>query len=142
MPDAHEVGRQGEELAAQFYASHGYQVLERNFRFQKAEVDLIVLRLEPAELVFVEVKTRTTTFAPPEAAVTPAKQRLLLRAAEAYLHQQNFWTVPSRFDVLAIGLQNPETPEILHIPDAFRAQGGFSSASESPYTSNELWEVR
>lgn len=119
------VGDRGEALAAAFLEERGYRVLERNYRYERAEVDLVCFL--PADdyeaggqLVFVEVKTRTGVgFGAPEDAVTPEKQRQLRKAAEAYLHERRLEGSPARFDVVAVVLHGAGEPAIEHFPDAF-----------------------
>jgi putative endonuclease len=124
MAAHNETGKQGEALAAGLLEAKGYHILDRNYRFEQAEVDLVALRLEPAELVFVEVKTRSTRSGGyPEAAVTPAKQRLLFKAADAYIYEKQLFTVPVRFDVIAVELHDPQNPLFQHFEDAFRMIG-------------------
>ena len=60
MPTAHQLGQMAEDLAADFYKKRGYTLLARNYRYQKAEVDLIVRKANV--LVAVEVKARSTTY--------------------------------------------------------------------------------
>ena len=72
------------------------------------------------ELVFAEVKTRTGLgYGRPEEAVTEAKKRNLIRAAEAYLYERNLDGSPCRFDVISILLQRGKKPEIEHFENAF-----------------------
>ena len=119
------IGDQGEDLAAAFLEAQGYKILARQYRYERAEVDLVCF--EPAaryqdggELVFVEVKTRSGTgFGRPEDAVTEVKQHHVIRAAKAYLHEQRMTGTPCRFDVIAILLRGNEDPEITHFKDAF-----------------------
>lgn len=118
------IGDRGEALAAAFLEARGYRILERQYRFERAEVDLVCF--EPAdqydlggELVFVEVKTRTGLgFGRPEEAVTPEKKRNIIRAAEAYLHERRLDGSPCRFDVVAV-LLGDEEPQIEHFKHAF-----------------------
>ena len=120
-----ELGDRGEAVAAAYLEGLGYRVMERNYRFDRAEVDLICF--EPAEqydlggeLVFVEVKTRTGLgFGRPEDAVTDEKKRNLFRAAEAYLHERRLDGSPCRFDVVSVILQGDAEPEIEHFKHAF-----------------------
>lgn len=120
-----QIGDRGEAIAAAYLEEHGYIVLERNYRFQQAEVDLVCFK--PAakykaggELVFVEVKTRTGLgFGRPEEAVTEAKQRTVMRAAEAYLYERKFDGAACRFDVVSIVLPRGGDPQIEHFEDAF-----------------------
>lgn len=119
------LGDRGEALAADYLEARGYRVLERNYRYERAEVDLVCFL--PADdyeaggqLVFVEVKTRTGLgFGSPEAAVTPEKQRQLRKAAEAYLHERRLEGSPARFDVVAVVLHNEGDPAVEHFEDAF-----------------------
>ena len=74
---------------------------------------------EGGDLVFVEVKTRTGLgYGRPEEAVTEEKKRHLIKAAEAYLHENRMDGMPCRFDVVAVVL-GEGTPEITHFEDAF-----------------------
>jgi putative endonuclease len=119
-----ETGNKGEDIAAGFLEAKGYTVVDRNYRFQKSEVDIVALQMEPAELVFVEVKSRSgTQGAFPETAVTPAKQQRIFKAADAYIYEKQYRTVPIRFDVIAIQNVDGAHPLIEHFEDAFRMTG-------------------
>ncbi|GMQ80681.1 MAG: YraN family protein [Rhodothermia bacterium] len=124
-----KVGQEGEALAAAYLEQKGYRILERNYRFQRAEVDLICF--QPAskyedggELVFVEVKTRTShAYGVPETAVDTSKQKNLKRAARSYLHEHRMEGALCRFDVLAItriGGKVGGQVDIHHIEGAFQ----------------------
>jgi putative endonuclease len=83
-PHRQRLGARGEQLAADWYAAHGYTVVARNWRCRDGELDLVVAR--DGELVFCEVKTRSSDrFGVPAEAVTPAKQRRLRVLAARYL---------------------------------------------------------
>jgi putative endonuclease len=115
MANHNDLGDLGEALARQHLQQLGYRIVAQNWRWGKAEVDLIAYDRDI--LVFVEVKTRrSATFGPPELAVTPKKQRLLYHLSTEYMyqvgHEQEF-----RFDVVAIVME-PQ-PDIRHFPDAF-----------------------
>jgi putative endonuclease len=95
------LGRKGEDRAARFLIDQGYKILERNYRTRSGEIDLIALH--NGEVVFVEVKTRTSdAFGAPELAVTPQKQRKMIKAALGYITYKKLHQVPCRFDVVAI----------------------------------------
>lgn len=119
-----DIGDRGERIAADYLEGKGYRIIERQYRFERAEVDLVCF--EPAadyseggDLVFVEVKTRTGLgFGRPEEAVTEEKKRHLIKAAEAYLHENRMDGMPCRFDVVAVVL-GEGAPEITHFRDAF-----------------------
>ncbi|GAB5518074.1 MAG: YraN family protein [Rhodothermales bacterium] len=120
-----EIGDRGEALAAEYLEQHGYIILERNYRFERAEVDLVAFRpyedyTAGGELIFVEVKTRSGLgFGHPEEAVTEAKKLNLIKAAKAYLHERRLEGSPSRFDVISIVLQGDAEPSIEHFENAF-----------------------
>jgi putative endonuclease len=111
-----ELGNQGERIAKDYLVKKDYQILETNWRFSRAEVDLIAM--DGQVLVFVEVKTRSSAlFGEPELAVNQHKQQLMVDAANAYMEQINHeWEV--RFDIISILLQE-ETHNIKHFEDAF-----------------------
>ncbi|RYD81305.1 MAG: YraN family protein [Sphingobacteriales bacterium] len=115
------TGAAGEEAAANFLLRKGYEIVARNFKADKCEIDIIAK--EKNTLVFVEVKTRSSgKYGNPEEAVTPAKQRNMVRAAEIYV-EENGWKNEISFDVISI-IPHPEgTFSIHHICDAFSPQG-------------------
>lgn len=123
MASAAEVGRRGEDVAVSFLEAKGLRVLDRNFRFGREEIDVVAFEPTPANdggmIVFVEVKARSGDgFGPPEAAVDEAKQRAILRVAEAYLHERRLFPSPVRFDVVAVRFRG-EQPEVEHFENAF-----------------------
>ena len=110
------LGREGEDRAAKFLAQQGYRVLERNFRTSHGEIDLIALH--EGTIVFVEVKTRTSdAFGAPELAVTPRKQRRMVKTALGYIKYKKLHQVPCRFDVVAIS--DRAEKEVALIQNAF-----------------------
>jgi putative endonuclease len=118
MSERIELGKAGEEIAAEFLEKKGYHILERNWKFGKNEIDIIAR--DGNSIVIAEVKTRSSNFfTEPETAVTRDKQRILVRAANAYMnYRKQFGEV--RFDVIAI-LIHPESQQVNHIVDAFYA---------------------
>lgn len=111
------VGTAGEELAVRYLRKQGYEILQTNFRFEKAEIDVVAR--EGDALVFVEVKSRRSkSFGEPEEAVTPRKQQQLRKAAEGYLFENGIDDVECRFDVLAIYFYEGKA-SIDHIQHAF-----------------------
>jgi putative endonuclease len=116
MVSMQSFGKKGEVIAADFLLAKDYQVLERNFRFKKSEIDLIC-RLDDL-LVFVEVKTRSNrAYGEPETFVSINQQRSVIRAAEQYIINVN-WVGDIRFDIIGI-YQRGEEQEISHFHDAF-----------------------
>ena len=113
-------GRVGEEEAVRWLTNHGFTVLDRNVVTKVGEIDVVAR--EGETLCFVEVKARgTAAYGPAIAAVGPAKQRRLSRAAALYLALRRL-SGPCRFDVL--GLDAGENGwEVTLIRDAFPYQG-------------------
>lgn len=120
MPTTNDIGDRGEELAAAYLEEAGYRVLERNYHFERNEVDLVCLDPnQGGEIVFVEVKTRTGTgFGIPEASVTEDKKNSLIGVARAFLHERELDGVPARFDVVAVMLTDGKA-SINHYENAF-----------------------
>ncbi|GEO02885.1 UPF0102 protein [Adhaeribacter aerolatus] len=116
MAKHNQTGLAGEEVAAQYLTAKGYTVLARNFRYQRAEVDLIS-QLDNL-LVFIEVKTRSSLkHGYPEEFVSRRKIELFQLAAEEYISRIN-WQHDIRFDIVAITV-NQGAYTCHHIEDAF-----------------------
>ena len=112
-----ELGKQGEESATAFLADQGYQILERNFVYDRAEIDIIAQK-EPEIVVVVEVKTRNSVvFGDPQEFVSKRKIGLLVKAADYFVRSREL-NVEVRFDVIAV-LINKEQFKLEHIPSAF-----------------------
>lgn len=113
------TGEAGEEQACRFMEEQGYLILQRNWRFGRAEVDLICGK--ERELVFIEVKTRSTDhYGDPELFVGPAKQKKMKEAATAFTNGlKEEFTI--RFDIIAI-IQQGEHSGLLHLENAFQAK--------------------
>ncbi len=110
-------GKEGERLARLFLIKKGFKILEKNWRHARAEIDLIAADEE--ELIFIEVKTRTSVnFGLPEDCVDRFKQQRLAEAAEAYVQITGF-KGDLRFDIISILLNPRQSPLINHIENAF-----------------------
>ncbi len=109
------LGKTGEELAISFLKEKGYEILFTNLRFEKVEVDIIAK--DKNQIVFVEVKTRSSAMVEPEKAVNKSKQKNLQRAAEIFLEERQLKN-ELRFDIIAIVKQKNNT-DIEHFEDAF-----------------------
>jgi len=117
-----DIGKYGENIAARYLEEQGYMILERNYRFERYEIDLACYDPTGEEIVFVEVKTRSgELFGDPAEAVTPEKQARIARVAEIFLHEKQLLNAPARFDVISIILQKNRPPQIEHIKHAFFA---------------------
>lgn len=109
------TGEIGEQLACDFLLNKGYEILERNHKQLKTEIDIIARHQDC--LVIVEVKTRSSHFINPEIAVSKSKQKTLTEAALLY-QESNQLTCEMRFDIIAVIKSKTET-EIMHFEDAF-----------------------
>jgi putative endonuclease len=109
-------GNWAEEKAVKFLIEKNYNILERNWRFKKYEVDIIAQCNKT--MVFVEVKSRgTNAFGEPEMAVTRQKQKYLVAAADHYIREKNM-EMESRFDIISILVINNNIT-VKHLEDAF-----------------------
>ena len=119
MKSTVEKGKWAEDHACRFLEDSGYRVLDRNYRFMKAEVDIVAFI--PNEIVFVEVRSlQKTLFGRPEETISDKKKQLLYEGAEAWLYERKMDGARIRFDVISvIGDYNDENPEIDHFKNAF-----------------------
>mgnify|MGYP003610685808 CR=1 FL=1 len=116
MAEHNELGKLGEELAVDFLIAKGYEILETNWTFQKAEVDIIALK--DNILAVVEVKTRSSIdFGSPQDFVKPKKIKLLVKAVNEYVIENDL-DVAVRFDIIAIHAKGNEF-EMEHLEEAF-----------------------
>ena len=100
MAEHNDLGKFGEELAVDFLEKNGYEILETNWIFDKAEIDIIAQK--ETILAVVEVKTRSSLdFGLPQEFVKPKKIQLLVKAINEYV-TQNDLEVEVRFDIIAI----------------------------------------
>jgi putative endonuclease len=110
------TGKEGEEIAAAFLKAKGYEIIEMNKRFGRAEIDIIAKIGN--EYVFVEVKTRSSDhYGFPEEAITKRKITLMGKAAEQFSIEKSDG-LEIRFDLISLVLGN-EKHDIVHIEDAF-----------------------
>lgn len=116
MPNNTEKGIAGEKIALEHLIKLGYKILEKNWRHQHLEIDIIACINNT--LVVVEVKLRANDFyGNPEEFVTKNKQKKLIKAADFYIKENNiFWE--TRFDIISI-IENPNELKIDHIEGAF-----------------------
>ncbi|MCQ2958598.1 MAG: YraN family protein [Bacteroidales bacterium] len=114
--EKNEVGAWGEDYAKTYLENQGYVVLETNWRSSHLEVDIIAQDKET--VVFVEVKTRTTTFKNPIEAVNKQKQRFLISAANSYVRQKKL-DCEVRFDIVSIIKDRGNLITMEHIKNAF-----------------------
>lgn len=116
MASHNELGKKGEQLAVNFLVENGYDIVERNYRFNKAEVDIIAQKEDV--LAIIEVKTRSTAdFGNPQDFVKPKQIKNLVKAVDEYV-TVNSLNVEVRFDIIAIVKEKKEF-KIEHLEDAF-----------------------
>ncbi len=112
----HDLGKKGEQLAAKFLIQKGYRILNRNYRYLKAEVDIIAKAEEI--LVFVEVKTRRGgSLVSLRERIGKKKIQLLVQAADHYVTTQKL-DLEVRFDIIEI-YRDGEALRIEHLENAF-----------------------
>jgi putative endonuclease len=111
-----ELGRTGEQLAAEYLSGLGYTILHRNWRYLRYEIDVVATKEQI--LHFIEVKTRqTTTFGLPEEDISRKKMHSLIQAAEAFVSRHPHWK-RIQFDVLSVSLIDSK-PTYYFIEDVY-----------------------
>ncbi len=119
MADHNEFGKIAENLAVDFLIKAHYKILTRNFRYLKAEIDIVAETDD--YIVIVEVKARNTdAFLEPQEAVNKKKIKLLISAANYFIEENNI-NKEVRFDIISVLPNKQKTLEIHHIIDAFQS---------------------
>lgn len=119
--DRQSLGRRGESLAAQVLQERGYIIVERNWRCQAGEVDLVTKQQDV--WIFVEVRTRRSmAFGTPEESITPRKRARLIDVAATYLAEHGLTDVDWRIDVVAIEMgRDGRARRVTVVPNAVEA---------------------
>jgi len=116
MAEHNELGKLGEKMAVEFLQKNGYEILETNWTFQKAEIDIIAKKENT--LAIIEVKTRSSLdFGLPQDFVKPKKIQLLVKAVNEYVITNNLDT-DVRFDIIAVHKEG-NSFVLEHLIDAF-----------------------
>ncbi len=119
MAAHNELGKKAEDIAVEFLVKNGYRILCRNFRFQKAEIDIIAEKDQM--IVIVEVKARSTdNFILPHEAVTKTKIRSIVNAANHYLEEFKK-NQEARFDIISVLPDEKGVLSVEHMIDAFKS---------------------
>lgn len=119
MAEHNDFGKEAENAAANFLLNNGYQIITRNFRHQKAEIDIIAKK--DNLLCIVEVKARSTdAFLEPQEAVNKKKIKMIVAATDAYIEETNE-TSEVRFDIIAVMPNKSGGFIINHIENAFES---------------------
>lgn len=118
MSKSFDFGREAESFAITYFKKLGFQLLAKNYYFQKAEIDLILKKNQT--VIVVEIKARRfNPLIKPELAVTLSKRKLLVKAINQFIIENNI-DADVRFDILALEKKD-STWIINHIVDAFNA---------------------
>lgn len=116
MAQHNELGKKGEDMAVEYLLGYGYTILERNYRFDKAEVDIIAKK--DGFLAIIEVKTRSSIdFGNPQDFVKPKQIRNLVKAVNEYIEEYQI-EAEVRFDIIAI-VKDGQQFKIEHLENAF-----------------------
>ncbi len=119
MADHNDLGKTAEDLAVAHLQKNGYTILVRNFRFQRAEIDIVAEK--DNLIIIIEVKARSTDlFMLPQDAVTKTKIKLLVSAANHFMETFNK-DQEVRFDIISVLPDEKKNLIIEHITDAFEA---------------------
>src|SRR3954468_8960586 len=120
MASHNDFGKKGEDAALDFLKKLGHEILVQNYRYSRAEVDII--SRHQGIVIFTEVKTRSSEkFGYPEEFVGKPKMKLMKEAAEEYLYRNNLET-EVRFDIISVTPVKGEL-KVHHIEDAFFYDG-------------------
>lgn len=111
-----DLGKIGEQLAVEYLEAKDYEIVTRNYVFQKAEIDIIAKH--DNQIICVEVKTRNSDFfGDPQDFVTKSKIKLLVKAMDAFIIENEI-PLEARFDIIAV-LKNKTTQQLTHYENAF-----------------------
>lgn len=118
FPTTKDIGQLGEDLAAKYLKRNGFTIIIRNYRKKYGELDIIAEN--EGDLVFIEVKTRTTeSHGSAEEAVTVSKQQQIIKLAMIYISENELFDKSVRFDVVSILLNKRKAVKINLIKHAF-----------------------
>ena len=119
MAEHNDFGNLAENLAADFLVQKNYKILIRNFRYQRAEVDIIA-EFEDL-IVVIEVKARSyNALVEPQEAVTKKKIKAILLCSDFFM-KENQIDKEVRFDIITVVPNESGKLEINHIEDAFQS---------------------
>ena len=119
MAEHNDFGNLAEDLAADYLTQKNYKILVRNFRYQKAEID-IVTEFDDL-IVVVEVKARSyDTLIEPQEAVTKKKIKSIVLCTDFFMRERNL-DKEVRFDIITVLPDQSGKLQINHIEDAFQS---------------------
>lgn len=115
MRNNKEKGASGEDTAVKYLTGNGYRILNRNFKTEVGEIDVIAT--DETTLIFVEVKARFNgVYGLPAEAVNYHKRRKINQVASQYIKKFRLFDIPVRFDVVEVYL---DCNRVNHIVNAF-----------------------
>lgn len=118
MKNKQNIGKSGEEIAANYLLKKGYKILFRNYHSQFGEIDIIAL--DKDTLAFIEVKTRSSNFEAAFSSVSFSKQQKLTKTALDFMSKNyEYEDFLTRFDVIVVLFDQREEYRIKHMKDAF-----------------------
>jgi putative endonuclease len=122
MTSDHKLGKEGERLASDYLQKNNFSILNKNWHSGKyGEIDIIASDTNTKELVFIEVKSRSTSTDDAKELVTKKKQSQLYKLAKSYLYLNSRENCSCRFDVIAVRI-NKDGNKLEHIRNAFYIQ--------------------
>jgi putative endonuclease len=111
-----ELGKLGEQLAAEFLRKKDHIILQQNFVWEKAEIDIITIK--DGKIVFVEVKTRVSPYLNDPALMVPLKKwRQIMKAADHFMKERTD-DLTAQFDIISV-VTNQEYTMIDHYDQAY-----------------------
>lgn len=120
MATHNDFGKEAEIFAAEYLAKNNYKILAKNWRFLKAEIDIIAIDNSTNQIVIIEVKSlASNVLKNPEEAINKPKKKLLITAANEYIIQNEI-QLEARFDAISLVKFNSEW-KVNHIKSAFMA---------------------
>lgn len=114
-----EIGKLGEDIACDYLKHKEYKIIERNFRCRQGEIDIIAIDIEKEEIVFIEVKSRTSLeYGEPAEAVDRIKQKHIYQSARYYIYKNEIKNIAIRLDIIEVYLYRNNN-KVNHIKQAF-----------------------
>lgn len=103
MYNRQKIGKKGEDISCQYLEKNNYKIIEKNFNCIQGEIDIIAYDINRNEIVFIEVKTRTSfNYGLPSEAVNTIKKHHIKRSIEYYLYKTNRLDCFVRVDVIEV----------------------------------------
>lgn len=114
------IGKRGEKIAKNYFLAKKYVLIKKNYRFERAETDLIFEDRINKTIIFVEVKARTSkTYGEPEESITDKKIAHLIKSAEGFLMEHpEYDEYEKRFDIVSVNIEGKKEV-INHLQNAF-----------------------